>query len=350
MDKDVQKQIILLVEDMSINIDIISGLLKKEYKIKVATNGEKALKIAFSEKKPDLILLDVMMPGMDGYEVCRQLKKDPASRNIPVIFITGKVGAEHEEKGFELGAVDYITKPISPPVVKARVKTHLALSNQNLELEMKVRQRTEQLRSTQFEIIRRLGLAGEFKDNETGLHVIRMSNYSMIIGIGLGMQSDEANLLLNTAPMHDIGKIGIPDSVLLKPGKLDKKEWEIMKLHPAYGAKIVGDHESPLLKLARTVALTHHEKWDGSGYPKGLKGEEIPLCGRVVAVADVFDALTTKRPYKDAWSIERSIDLIESEKGKHFDPEVVKSFMGNITEILKIKEKHAEKEYVIKPC
>lgn len=299
------------------------------------------MKIAFSSS-PDLILLDIMMPDMDGYEVCRSLKSDPRTKNIPVIFVTAKGEVEDETRGFELGAVDYITKPISPPIVRARVHAQLALYDQNRALEEKVNQRTAELNKSRLEIVRRLGRAAEFKDNETGMHVMRMSYYSQIIAKAIGMDDKEVDLLLNAAPMHDIGKIGIPDNVLLKPGKLDAEEWYLMKKHPEFGANIIGEHESELLEMARTVALTHHEKWNGQGYPNGLSGEDIPLVGRIVAIADVFDALTTERPYKTAWTVEKAVNLIKEEAGQHFDPDLVPVFLDNLPAILEIKEKYAE--------
>jgi len=337
-----EKATILVVDDESQNIDIYVGLLSEDYTVKAATNGTKALKIAFSSA-PDLILLDVMMPDMDGYEVCRRLKNDPRTRNIPVIFVTAMGRVEDESHGFALGAVDYITKPISPPILKARVSTHLVLYDQNRALDVKVKQRTAELNRTRREIIKRLGRAAEFKDNETGMHVIRMSHYSYIIAKALGMDEKEADLLLNAAPMHDIGKIGIPDNILLKPAKLNADEWALMKKHPEFGASIIGEHEEgSLLEMARIIALTHHEKWNGKGYPNGLGGEKIPLIGRIVAVADVFDALTTERPYKEAWPNDKAVSLLKKEAGEHFDPVVVHAFIEKWSEILVIKEKFAE--------
>ncbi|GAB6162991.1 two-component system response regulator [Desulfothermus naphthae] len=336
-----KKQTTLIVDDSPVNIDILKGILGDEYNIKAATNGEVALKIA-RKLRPDLILLDIMMPGMDGYEVCSRLKANIETQNIPVIFITAKDEPMDETHGFEVGAVDYITKPISPPVVLARVKTHLALHNQKWELERLVKERTKELLETQLEIIRRLGRAAEYRDDETGMHVIRMSKYAYEIALEIGLDEQDAELILNVAPMHDVGKIGIPDAILLKPGKLTPEEWEIMKKHTVYGARIIGEHPSKILKAARTVALTHHEKWDGTGYPYGLSGEDIPLIGRICAVADVFDALTSKRPYKEAWDIERAVNLILAEKGKHFDPILVDAFEKVLPSIIKIKEQYPD--------
>lgn len=333
---------ILVVDDIAENIDVLSGLLRSKYKIKAALNAERALVIANTSPQPDLILLDIMMPGTDGIEVIKQLKKNPLTAQIPVIFVTAKDKDKDEKEGLKLGAVDYITKPIRPEIVLVRIETHLKMADQNNALELKVKQRTEQLQQTQLEIIHRLGRAAEFKDNETGLHVIRMSHYSRIMADALNFGDEWTELIFNASPMHDIGKIGIADNILLKPGKLDTQEWDVMRKHPEYGAAIIGNLDSQLMKMSKEIALAHHEKWDGSGYPLGLKGKEIPLSGRVTAIADVFDALTTERPYKKAWSIEDAVNLIESESGSHFDPELVIVFQNVLPQILEIKEQYAE--------
>jgi len=337
-----KKQTILIVDDTPENIDVLVGILKDEYEVIAALNGSKALKIIQSGKQPDLILLDVMMPEMDGYQVCKKLKADYTTQHIPVIFVTAKVSVNDELKGFALGAADYISKPFSPPIIKARIKTHLALYDQNNELEHKVIARTEELNNTRMQIIQRLGRAAEYKDNETGMHVIRMSHYSRVLGLAAGMNTEQADMLLNAAPMHDVGKIGIEDRIILKPGKLDAEEWAIMQTHCKIGAEIIGDDSSELLKMAKIVAMTHHERWDGTGYPKGLKAEEIPRIGRIIAIADVFDALTSKRSYKQAWSVEDAIEQIKKDAGKHFDPYLVSLFIEALPEILSIKEKYQE--------
>ncbi len=337
------KATILIVDDAPENIDILRGLLKDEYKIKVAINGAKALKIAQSTPDLDLILLDVMMPDMDGYEVCRQLKSQISTVSIPVIFVTAKGETDDETLGFDLGAVDYITKPISPPIVKKRVQIHLALHNEKRLLEALVLERTQELEASRKEIIACLGKAAEYKDNDTGMHVKRMSHYAKVIGLAMGMSEEEANALQETAPMHDIGKIGLPDHILKKPAKLNTEEIQHMRQHPQIGVDILGGQTCPLLNMARSIAISHHEKWDGSGYPKGLKGEEIPLHGRIAAIADVFDALTTKRPYKEAWPLEKALNLLKEESGKHFDPKLVELFMESLPQILEIKNKFQEK-------
>ncbi|MEO5330806.1 MAG: two-component system response regulator [Magnetococcus sp. YQC-5] len=339
------RPVVLVVDDTETNIDVLLGVLTDHYEVSVAMDGETALEIAM-EDQPDIILLDIMMPGMDGYEVCRRLKVREETRNIPVIFITAKNDVVDEAKGFESGGIDYIAKPISPPIILARIKTHLrlksaleALENQNHILEEKVWQRTRALRETQLKIIRKLCRAAEFRDNETGFHVMRMSQYAYIIGLKYGMDEKKATLLLNSAPMHDVGKIGIPDSILLKPDRLSPKEFEVIQKHPAIGAEIIGQEESPLLKMAYQIAMTHHEKWDGTGYPNGTRGVEIPLVGRIAAIADVFDALTSKRPYKEAWSTEKSLEWMQYQSGKHFDPDLIHSFLQGWDEIMMVKEK-----------
>jgi putative two-component system response regulator len=327
---------ILVVDDTPGNIDILQGILAPAYRVKVASSGARALEIASQGEPPDMILLDIMMPGMDGYELIRRLKADPLTRVIPVLFITAKESPEDEQKGFDLGCVDYITKPISAPRVRARVRTHLALHDQNRALEAAVLDRTRELQETRLEIIQRLGRAAEFRDNETGMHVIRMSHACRIIALELGMPDDQAEILMQAAPMHDIGKIGIPDRVLLKPGKLDAEEWVIMRRHPEIGHGIIGSHASPLLQMAAEVALTHHEKWDGGGYPRGLRGEAIPRSGRIAAVADVFDALTSVRPYKPAWTTEAAVAELIRGSGSHFEPRVVEAFLACLPEILAV--------------
>ena len=329
-------QTVLIIDDTPDNIDVIAGILRSAYRLKAALNGERGLAIAKAQPAPDIILLDVMMPDMDGYEVLRQLQADPATRSIPVIIISALSEQEDEYKGLEMGAVDYITKPVAPRIVEARIRTHLALHRQSIELEKKVQERTEELHRTRLEVIRRLGRAAEFRDNETGFHVIRMSHHARLIALAANCGEEWADLLFNAAPMHDVGKIGIPDHILLKPGRLDPEEWEIMKSHSTIGAEIIGSDQSELMRLSRVIAEAHHEKWDGSGYPHGLRGEDIPLAARIVAIADVFDALTSERPYKKAWSVEEAVAFIKKESASHFDPKLVAVFEDVLPEMLKI--------------
>ncbi|MBV8618163.1 MAG: two-component system response regulator [Curvibacter sp.] len=321
---------LLLVDDEPTNLQVLRQILQADYRLSFARDGDKALQLA-AQERPQLILLDVMMPGLSGLEVCRRLKADPGTASIPVIFVTALADESHEAEGFAVGAVDYVTKPVSPPLVRARVRTHLSLV------------RVEDLKQSRLEIVQRLGRAAEYKDNETGLHVIRMSHYARLLALAVGYSEEDADELLHAAAMHDIGKIGVPDAVLLKKGPLDAEQWEVMRRHPQMGGDIIGEHGSTLLQMARRVALTHHEKWDGSGYPQGLKGEEIALEGRIVAIADVFDALTNERPYKPAWSVEQAVELLQAQAGRHFDPGLVPVFIRLLPEILRIQAQWPEK-------
>lgn len=333
----VEKWTVLTVDDEPINREVIKHVLNTQYNLLFAENGFKALTLAVSER-PDLILLDVMMPEMSGYQTCRALKKDPRTRSIPVIFVTAMAEIEDEKTGLEIGAVDYITKPISPPILRARIATHLALYNQNRALDAKVKLRTIELHNTRLEIIQRLGRASEYKDDETGLHILRMSHYTRLLGEAIGIPDVEVDRLYNAAPMHDIGKIGIPDSLLQKTTALTEEEWLIMKRHPEIGAEIIGNNPSSLLQMARSISLTHHERWNGSGYPLGLKHDAIPIEGRIVAIADVFDALTSKRPYKEAWLLSKALQYIQDQAGILFDPFLAARFLTIIDGILAVKE------------
>lgn len=324
-----ERPTLLVVDDEPTNLQVLKNILADQYRLLFARDGERALALAQSEQ-PDLMLLDVMMPELSGYDVCQRLKANSATANIPIIFVTALSHVDDEARGFELGAVDYLTKPVSPAIVKARVRNHLSLV------------RLDELKQTRLSIVQRLGRAAEYKDNETGLHVIRMSVFSQIIARHAGFSEERADDLLNAAPMHDIGKIGIPDAVLLKPGKLDEDEWRIMARHAEIGAEIIGEDGSRLLTMAREIALCHHEKWDGSGYPAGLKGKEIPIEARIVALADVFDALTSDRPYKEAWSIDEATTLIREQSGRHFDPDLVDVFFACLPEILAARDKWQE--------
>lgn len=337
------KATILIVDDTLVNISVLVGLLKDNYRTIVAKDGEQALNRIYSGVLPDLILLDIMMPGIDGYEVCSRLKADARTKHIPIIFISAMSNVGDEAKGLELGAVDYITKPISPPIVLARVKTHLALFNQQKNLEAQVEARTQELANSRKELIRRLGLAAEYKDNETGLHVQRMAEYTRLLALELGFSPANAETLASAAPMHDIGKLGIPDAILCKPGKLTDEEFEVIKSHPLIGAQILEHPDSELLTVAREVALYHHEKWDGSGYPEGLAGENIPIAARIASIADVYDALISVRPYKKAWSTEQALALFEEQKGKHFDPNVVEAFKRVLPQVIEIQKRLADK-------
>ncbi len=317
---------LLLVDDEPANLQVLRLALQADHRLVFATDGRRALQLA-REHRPDLILLDIMMPELDGYAVCRALQDDPATARIPIIFCTARADSQGEAQGLEAGAVDYITKPLYPPVVRARVRTHLSLV------------RAEELRSTRLQIVQRLARAAEYRDNETGMHVIRMSQYAHALALAAGCRPEWADDLLHAAPMHDVGKIGIPDALLRKRGPLDAAEWDVMRRHPLIGAEIIGSDESEILAMARAIALSHHEKWDGSGYPQGLRGEQIPLAARIVAIADVFDALTSRRAYKEAWPVERALGFIGDEAGRHFDPALAQIFRAIAPRLAQVRER-----------
>jgi putative two-component system response regulator len=324
-----QRKTLLLVDDEPNNLHLLRQILQYDYHLLYATDGKKALEICKTQK-PDLILLDIMLPKINGYKVCEALKQNPNTERVPIIFISAMGKTTDQTHGFELGAVDYITKPISPGIIKARISTHLSLV------------RNKELQESRLQIIHRLSRAAEYKDNETGLHVIRISHYSHILALAAGLSKPVAEIIYQAAPMHDIGKIGIPDHILLKPGPLNEEEWAVMRQHPEIGAQIIGEHDSDLLRSAALISLSHHEKWDGSGYPNGLKGKDIPLEGRIVSIVDVFDALTSKRPYKKAWPIKRAVAYLQNQAGHHFDPELTALFIDHLPHILEIKKRWSE--------
>jgi putative two-component system response regulator len=369
---DENKARILLVDDETIYIDILVDMLQEDYKISVAKSGEQALRLAFTMTPPDLILLDVMMPNMDGYEVCRQLKENPDTRDIPVIFLTIKSEVSNEVRGFELGAVDYIAKPMSPPIVRARVSSHLALyrakrqlADQNELLEVRIRERTEELSRTKDVAIYCMASLAETRDAETGKHILRTQKYIRSLAISLQEHPRFCNylnhsiidMLYKTSPLHDIGKVGVPDCILLKPGKLEPEEWKQMKMHAQYGhdALLRAEHElgrtehvlggTDFLQMAREIALTHHERWDGSGYPQSLVGDDIPISGRMMAIADVYDALISKRVYKEPYNHEEAIEIVRQSSGSHLDPDIVTAFLGLTDEFKKIATEHRDIQY-----
>ncbi|PIR01281.1 MAG: two-component system response regulator [Nitrospinae bacterium CG11_big_fil_rev_8_21_14_0_20_45_15] len=343
MDQKDERITILIVDDVPENLETLTGMLSRDYKVKVALNGKRAIQIAQSQPHPSLILLDVMMPEMDGYEVCRQLKNNALTRKIPIIFVTALGDTEDEAKGFDAGGVDYIVKPVSLAIVRARVKTHLALHDQNLALEDLVRERTAELNLTQDVTIFGLATLAEYRDNETGGHIIRTKNYVRVLAEHLKSHSkfrqhldDETiELLHKSAPLHDIGKVGVRDSILLKPGKLTPEEFEEMKKHTTFGRDAILKAEETMgvspktsfLRFCREIAYSHQEKWDGSGYPEGLKGEDIPISARLMAVADVYDALISKRCYKPSFTHKKAVEILTEGKGSHFDPEIIEAFL-----------------------
>ena len=337
------KPTILVVDDTPDNLDLMGDLLMNDYKVKIANSGKKALEIIQMGHPPDLILLDIMMPEMDGYEVCSVLKSDEKTKNIPVIFLTAKTNSIDEQKGFEIGAVDYITKPISPVIVMARVKTHLDLHNKNVYLEQLVNQRTQEITAIQDVTIHAMASLAETRDNETGNHIRRTQNYVKLLAQHLQFHPKYTHFLnmdgvidtlFKSAPLHDIGKVGIPDAILLKPGRFEPSEFDIMKSHPELGQNAILQAESelgidvPFLQYAKEIAYGHHEKWDGSGYPQGLSGEDIPISARLMAVADVYDALISRRVYKEGMPHAQAVDIILDGKGTHFDPHIIDAFLA----------------------
>jgi len=359
------KPVVLIVDDTPENLTVMNALLKDDYRTKVAHNGERALKVAQSDPRPDLILLDIMMPGMDGYEVCQQLKADPKTAGIPVVFLTAKVEVEDEQKGFDVGAVDYITKPISPPIVLARVKTQLTLKaaadflrDKNAFLETEVARRTRQVSTIQDVTIMAMASLAETRDNETGNHIRRTQNYVKLLAQELQRQgkfsaqltAESIELLYKSAPLHDIGKVGIPDSILLKPGKLTPEEFAVMKTHTTLGrdailaAEKLLDEPNSFLEYAREIAYCHQEKWDGSGYPQGLAGETIPVSARLMAVADVYDALISRRVYKPPFPHAEALEIIRAGRSSHFDPAMVDAFVAIAEQFRAVAERFQDTE------
>lgn len=322
---------ILVVDDDPINLDALDAILGDDHQLVFARGGLQALAAA-SKHHPSLILLDVRMPDLDGFDVCCRLKQDPALCDIPVIFVTAMDDIYDEAAGFSAGCVDYLVKPVSPAIVRARVQTHLSLT-QISTLERSYR-----------DAIYMLGEAGHHNDNDTGLHIWRMAAYAGALAEAVGWAPEERKLIELAAPMHDTGKLGIPDRILRKPGPLDPLEWEVMRTHSRIGWEILSKSQAPVFDLAAQIALRHHERWDGSGYPDGLSGETIHESARIVAIADVFDALSMRRPYKEAWPIDRILAELRKGSGGHFDPTLVETFFGILPRILSIKEEWDLKE------
>ncbi|THB70800.1 MAG: two-component system response regulator [Desulfobulbaceae bacterium] len=352
----VENDLIMIVDDTEENIDILVAALGDEYEITVALDGESALE-DISEQLPDLILLDIMMPGIDGYEVCKRLKASSRTSHIPVLFITAMAEAPNEEKGLGLGAVDYITKPFNPALVRARVKNHLELKHHRDHLEDLVRKRTHELEMTQEVTIDSLGTLAEYRDPETGGHIYRTKNYVKILAEKLRsnprfselLTDANIDLLYKSAPLHDVGKVGVPDHILLKPGKLTDEEFEEIKKHTIYGRDAIARAQQKLgsdsfLHFAIEIAESHQEKWDGSGYPNGWQGDEIPVSGRIMAVADVYDALISRRVYKPPFTHTKAVEIIREGSGSHFDPDLVEAFLEVHEEFREIALEYADFE------
>ena len=363
LDSTFSTPLILVVDDSPESLEVISTELIKYYEVHVATDGERCLELARRVRRPDLILLDVMMPGIDGYEVCRRLKANPDTADIPVLFLSGRTAADDERIGLEIGAEDYLPKPVNVSVMLARVRAHLRLKSaadylrdQNLFLEREVARRVRELSVVQDITIYAMATLAETRDNETGNHIRRTQNYVISLATKLAenpkyealLPRQEIELLYKSAPLHDIGKIGIPDRILLKPGRLTPEEFEIMKTHAAIGRDSIEAAErlvsmpDSFLRFAKEIAGSHHEKWDGSGYPQGLAGEAIPLSARLMALADVYDALISKRVYKEAFTHEVARDIILKGCGTHFDPAVVDAFTALEQDFIDIAKRFSD--------
>ena len=337
---------IFIIDDEPVNLKLMSKILCSQgYSNLVKIQDPREVLNHYHEERPDLILLDINMPHLDGYQVMEQLKmlNDPLSP--PIIILTAQHGKDYLLRALSEGARDFVTKPFDRSELLMRVRNlldvqlaHNLVHNQKKVLEKMVRARTEELRRTQLQVVQRLGKAAEYRDEDTGNHILRMSYISFLLAQGIGWPEPDCELILNASPMHDIGKIGIPDSILLKAGRLNEQEWDIMKRHAVIGGELLENDDSDLMRMAHTIALTHHEKWDGSGYPNGLAGENIPHVGRITALADVFDALTSDRPYKNAWPVEDAVEMIKKNRGEHFDPDLVDLFLQELPAILKVRE------------
>lgn len=320
---------VLIVDDEPANLATLRQILGADYPLVFARNAAETF-AAVAKHQPALILLDIVMPDMSGIDVCARLKADPATENIPVIFVTALAEVGDEAAGFAVGAVDYIIKPVSAPIVRARVRTHLSLV------------RSQQLEESYFDAVHMMGDASRFKDTETGEHIWRIADGSRALAQALGWDESLCNQMALAAPMHDLGKLGIPDAILHKPGKLDPAEWQIMQTHSMIGFKILATSKAPLLRMAADIARHHHERWDGTGYPDRLAGQDIPMSARIVALTDVFDALTSERPYKAAWPLDKVLDHLQSEAGSHFDPALLPVFMQVLPQILEIRDRHRD--------
>ena len=349
-DISVYEGTILLVDGDPVNVKLLAEILRVNgFQNVLSTTDPREVEELCDEHEVDLIILEINLPYLDGFEVMGRLGSDRKSSEIPVIVITALADTSTRNRILHDGARDYLTKPFNRSEVVSRIRNALEVhllykqvKRHNERLEDLVKERTDEIYATRLKIIRRLSRAAEFRDNETGMHINRMSSYSELLARGIGMSERDCAIMLNASPLHDVGKIGIPDRILLKQGKLSKDEWEIMKGHTLIGTKILDGDNCDLLSAAQMIALTHHEKWDGSGYPNGLSGEDIPLIGRIVAVSDVFDALTSERPYKRAWTVDVAFEYLSKEKGKHFDAELVDCFLGLRPEVLEIKARYAE--------
>ena len=341
---------ILIVDDEEGNLRVLERLLKKigYREVLTANSGEKGVEL-YRREQPDLVLLDLKMPEFSGFDVMKALRQEMTEDYLPILILTAQQDRDTRLEALENGAKDFLTKPFELPEILARINNmlevrllHKEVRNQNRILEQRVRERTEELERTRLEVIHRLGRAAEYRDNETGMHVIRMSLYAGCLARAAGLPDEDCHLIQQASPMHDVGKIGIPDRILLKPGKLDGEEWSVMKTHSQIGATILSGSGSKMMALAESIALNHHEQWCGKGYPNGLEGEAIPIEGRIVTVCDVFDALTSERPYKKAWTVEQAMGEIEAKSGILFDPELVVLFKKQLPRMVEISHQYAD--------
>jgi len=340
---DKQKPVILAVDDATDLLALMARALGADYEVITASDAGTAIEKAFAEPRPDLILLDIEMPDVSGFEVCQALKAEAQTASIPIIFLTGKAEAQAQVEGFQLGAVDYVTKPINTGVLKARVRLHLALTNRRIELEQLVNERTAQLERTRADLIKRLSRAMEMHESAAvGNRVLRVGQYAKLLSQAAGQKPQICEMMMIAAPLFDVGKLGVPAEILRKKEKLSAPDWERVKRHPALGAEIIGEHDDPLLKLARQIALTHHELWDGSGYPQGLKGEAIPWPGRVIAVVDAFESMTTTQFYREPMSVEDASFEIEKGANTKYDPKVVEAFKKALPTMKKVRETYSD--------
>ena len=339
---------ILIIDDQKLHTFFLEKILKKEgySNIECVTDPKRALE-TYRRYQPDLIVLDLIMPKIDSFAIMETCQKERSIDYLPVLALSEDKNPELRIRALQTGATDFLNKPYESIEILMRIRNlietrrlHMQVMDQNKILEIKVQERTKELNDTRLEVIRRLAQAAECRDEDTGLHIIRMSKYCEKLARGLKLDDQKCDLILNASPLHDIGKIGIPDSILLKPGKLTPEEFEVMKTHTTIGARLLSGSNSLFMQLAETIALTHHEKWDGTGYPRKIKGDDIPLVGQICSICDVFDALTSKRPYKKAWTTKEAIDEIFRQEGKHFNPLLVKCFMVVLPEIEKIKSQY----------
>lgn len=349
-DEQWQKAKILIVDDKPANVMLLEQIVQqKGYRHIRTTTDPRQTESIYLEFQPDLILLDLQMPHMDGFQVMARLHEISQENYIPIIVLTAQTDQPIRLKALNSGAKDFLTKPFDINEIQQRISNileirllHNQVLEQNRDLEDNIRERTQQLEDTRLEVVERLGRAAEYRDNETGMHVVRISRFSQCMAKALGWDDQQCRLILHSSPMHDIGKIGIPDRILLKPGKLDHDEWKIMKTHSEIGGEILAGSETDVMKMAERIANGHHEKWDGTGYPKGLKGDEIPVEAQIVTLVDVFDALTTEHPYKKAWPVEEALTFIKENNGIMFNPHLVETFMRILPEILELKERYGE--------